>query len=252
MQTSVIQLGSQQVRWPQIIFWTLILASSFAWAAPQKCPTETTTAPASVTGTLEYHPGVYAWYGIRPAQPVCEQKIIQVGLSDRAAFREAHRFVGCEVTATGNLFVPDTGYWSVPLGITDAHIQPSKACKQGDPLPDYSAVPIPSSVQRYKVVATYNPKTFDFSAQVHDASSGKSLSPWQTYATDTGNGARDLQRMFCAEGFQTSAPKDALGQPDLQANIDPDDPQAIEVAIPTDATVQVSFICTRSRPSKQQ
>lgn len=230
----------------------IFLSTSTLWAAPQKCPTETTDVPASITGTLEYHPGVYAWYGIRPAQLVCGQKIIQIGLSDSAAFREAHRFVGCEVTATGNLFVPDTGYWSTPLGITDAHIQPGNTCQQDDPLPDYSAVPIPSTVQHYKVVATYNPKTFAFSAQAHDAASGKPLSPWQTYASDTGNGARDLQRMFCAEGFQASAPKDALGQPDLQANIDADDPQAIEVAIPSDATVQVAFVCTRSKPGKQQ
>jgi hypothetical protein len=150
------------------------------------------------------------------------------------------------------LFVPDTGYGSTPLGITDARIQPSPACKPGDPLPDYSAIPIPSTLHRYKVVATYNPKTFDFSAQAFDASSGKSLSPWQTYATDTGNGARDLQRMFCADGFQASDPKDATGQSSLQANTDPDSPEAIEVAIPSDATVQLSFVCTRSASPEKQ
>ncbi|MGC1359865.1 MAG: hypothetical protein WA826_01705 [Silvibacterium sp.] len=230
----------------------IFLASATVWAAPQKCPTETDTpnTPAFIIGTLEYHPGVYAWYGVHPSDPVCGQKVIQVGLSDSAAFREAHRFVGCEVTATGNLFVPDTGYWSTSLGLTDAHIQPGSACQKGDPLPDYSAIPVPPSVYRYKVAATYNPKTEDFSAQVHDAASEKLLSPWQQYVSDVGNGARDLQRMYCAEGFVASAPKDALGQPDLQANIDPDSPDAIEVALPNDSTVQISFVCTRSSPAK--
>lgn len=226
----------------------MALVGSVAWAAPQQCPTEDTAAdaiPASITGTLEYHPGVYAWYGVTPAQPLCEQKVIQVGLSDKAEFREAHKFVGCEVTVTGNLFVPDTGYWFVPLGITDAHIQPDTTCKQGEPLPDYSSPPLPSTLHRYKVVATYNPTTFDFSAQVNDAS-GQPLSPWQRYVSDAGNGGRDLQRMYCADGFRASDPRDALNQPDLQANLDPDSPQAIEVAIPSDAIVHVSFVCTRS------
>ncbi len=230
----------------------IFLASATVWASPQKCPTEDTRVPASITGTLEYHPGVYAWYGVHPPEPVCGQKVIQVGFSERAAFRETHRFIGCEVTATGNLFVPDTGYWSTSLGVSDAHIQPGSACKQGDPLPDYSAIPVPSSVRSYKVAATYDPNTFDFSAQVHDAPSGKLLAPWQQYVSDVGNGARDLQRLYCAEGFVASNPKDALGQPDLQANIDPDSPDAIEVAIPNDSTVQMSFVCTRSSSPKDK
>jgi hypothetical protein len=230
----------------------IFLATASLWGSPQSCPTESTDVPASITGALEYHPGVYAWYGVRAAQPVCGQKVIQVGLSESAAFREAHRFVGCEVTATGNLFVPGTGYWSTSLGITDAHIQPGSTCQQGKPLPDYSAIPIPSSVRSYKIVTTYDPKTFDFSAQVHDASTGKSLSPWQQYVSDVGNGARDLQRMYCAEGFLASDPRDALAKPDLQANIDPDSPQAIEVALPNDSIVQVSFVCTRSPSTKDK
>jgi hypothetical protein len=231
----------------------VLLAAAALWAQPQKCPTDTTDVPITITGTLEYHPGVYAWYGVRPAQPICGQKVLQVGFDDSAAFRDAHRFLGCEVAATGNLFVPVTGYWSTSPGITDAHVQPDKSCKQSEPLPDYSAVPIPSAIRRYKVAATYDPKTLDFSAQARDASSGKSLSPWQTYASDAGNGARDLQRMYCAEGFQASDPRDASGQPSLQASVDPDFPQAIAVAIPDDSTqVQISFVCTRSASTKKQ
>ncbi|MFZ0664020.1 MAG: hypothetical protein WAM66_15130 [Acidobacteriaceae bacterium] len=228
----------------------IALSSATLWAAAQQCPTENTDVPASVTGALEYHSGVYAWYGLRPTHPVCGQKVIQLGLNDKGEFRAAHQFVGCEVTVTGNLFVPDTGYWSAPLGITDAHIRAAKTCKPGKPLPDYSTIPIPSALHRYKVAATYTPKTFTFSAQVHDASSGQSLSPWQRYASDTGNGGRDLQRMFCADGFLASDPKNALNQPDLQANVDPGLPQAIEVAIPSELIVQVSFVCTRSASAK--
>jgi len=230
----------------------ILLSTSILWAAPQKCPSETTSVPATITGTLEYHPGVYAWYGIRPTQPLCGQKVLQLDLSDNAAFRETHRFVNCEVTATGSLFVPVAESGSTSLGITDAHIQPGKTCKPGQPLPDYSAIPIPPTLHQYKVTATYNPRTFDFSAQAHNGSSGQSLSPWQTYVSDLGNDSRDLQRMYCANGFEASAPKNALGQPDLQANVDPDDSQAIEVAIPTDATVQLSFLCTRSVPAEKQ
>ena len=230
----------------------IALAIATLRAVPQQCPTENTDVPASVTGALEYHPGVYAWYGLRPPHPVCGQKVIQVGLVDSAAFRAAHQFAGCKVTVTGNLFVPDTGYWSVPLGMTDAHIQADKTCKRGKPLSDYSSAPIPSTLHRYKVVATYNPKTFDFSAQVHDASSGQSLSPWQRYVSDAGNGGRDLQRMFCADGFLASDSRDALNQPDLQANVDPGLPQAIEVALPNESIVQVSFVCTRSASAKKQ
>ena len=234
------------MRFTRLFPLALLLFATTLRAQPQKCPADGGGfVPITITGTLEYHPGVYAWYGVHPAQPICGQKIIQLGFDDSTQFRQAHRFVGCEVTATGNLFVPDTGYWTTSLGITDAQIKPGSACKPGDPLPDYSAVPISSTIKRYKVVATYNPKTFDFFAQAFDAA-GKPLSPWQTYATDTGNGARDLQRMFCADGFLASDPRDATGQPDLQANVDPDYPSAIEVALPNDSIVQLSFTCTRS------
>ncbi|HEX4068356.1 MAG TPA: hypothetical protein VHZ09_20210 [Acidobacteriaceae bacterium] len=232
----------------------LLLATATLSAQPQRCPDQATgtTIPVSVTGTIEYHPGVYAWYGLRPPQSICGQKVVQVGFDDSAAFRQAHRFVGCQVTAAGNLFVPDTGYWSTSLGITDAHLQPDQTCKQSAPFPDYSAIPVPSILRRYKITAAYDPKTFTFSAQAHDTSTGKLLSPSQTYASDRGNGARDLQRMFCAEGFLASDPTDTLGQPDLQANIDPDFPSAIEVAIPSDSVLQVSFVCTRASSTKDK
>ncbi|HTV07073.1 MAG TPA: hypothetical protein VME86_17015 [Acidobacteriaceae bacterium] len=231
---------------------SLLLSATRLWAAPQKCPDETTQVPATITGTLEYHPGAYAWYGVRLAQPVCGQPVIQAELDDRAEFREAHRYIGCKVTVTGDLFQPDTGYWSVPLGIADAHLRPVAACKPGQPLPDYSAIPIPASLHRYKVTAAFDPGTLTFSAQATDLASGKPLTPWQTYATDLGNAARDLQRMFCANGFLASDPRDIHNQPSLQANVDPDSPQDIEVAIPSQATVHLSFTCTRSNPGKQQ
>lgn len=236
-------------RFPVIL---IVLAGSTFPAQPQQCPTETKDVPASVNGTLDYHPGVYAWYGLHPAQPVCGQKVLQVGLDSPAEFREAHRFVGCEVTVSGNLLLPATGYWSVPLGVVDARIRADKTCKQGQPLPDYSAIPIPSTLKRYKIIASYDPKTEIFSAQAYDISSGKSLSPWQAYASDSGNGGRDLQRMFCAEGFVASDPRDTNGKTSLQANADPDFPQAIEVELPNDSIVQVSFVCTRSARTKKE
>lgn len=237
-------------RFPVIL---ILLAAATLRAQPQhQCPKDQSdNIPTSVTGMLEYHSGVYAWYGVRPALPVCGQKVLQVGFDSNAEFREAHRLVGCEVMVSGNFFVPITGFWSVPLGITEAHIQPDKSCKPGQPLPDYSAVPIPSALHRYKVTASYDPKTEIFSAQAFD-SLGKPLSPWQAYASDSGNGARDLQRMFCADGFVASSPKDTHGQPSLQANADPDFPQAVEVAIANDSTVQVSFVCTRSASPKKE
>ena len=230
-----------------------ILFTATLHAQTQKCPAdETSSAPATLTGALEYHPGVYAWYGLRPAQPLCGKSAIQLVFSDSAAFRQTHRFVGCTVTASGNLFIPATGYYTADLAILDAHLTPAPSCKQGSPLPDYSAVPIPASLHRYKVTASYDPKTFIFSAQARDAATGKPLTPWQTYTTDDGNGARDLQRMYCADGFAVSSPTDTAGHPSLQANVDPDFPVAIDVAIPSDATVQLSFTCTRSTAAQNR
>lgn len=237
---------------PNALFIAMLLAAFSLQAASQQCPTENGPGIAtSITGTLEYHPSAYAWYGVRPAQPLCGQQIIQVAFDDTAGFRNAHRFVGCQVTATGNLFLPDTGSWSTSPGLIDAHLQPSTTCKLGQPLPNYAAMPIPASLKQYKITATYNPKTFDFSAQVQDTA-GKPLNPWQQYVTDHGNGARDLQRMFCANGFAASDPKNALNQPDLQSNTDPDFPGAIQVTIPSSAIVQLSFTCTRSASAKDQ
>lgn len=146
--------------------------------------------------------------------------------------------------------VPATGYWSAPLGVTESHIQSSKSCKQGVPLPDYSAIPIPSTVKSYKVTATYNPKTYFFMARVSDAVSGKSLSPWQTYVSDAGNGARDLQRMFCAEGFIASNPESTTNS-QIELGAEDDMPRAIEVMLQDDSSLQrVSFVCSRSTQPK--
>lgn len=235
---------------PPSLLLAILLAALVPSATAQQCPSDTSQVPATITGTLEYHPGVYSWYGLRPAQPFCAQKLIRVSPGDSrdsAASRRAHQFIGCEVTATGTLSIPGSGPWYPAMEITGARIQPASTCKLGEALPDYTAIPIPSSLRRYKVVATYNPKTFQFSAQVYDAFTGNPLSPWQRYATDAGNGGRDLQRMFCAEGFEASDAQDSSGQPSLQANIDPDSPDAVEVAIPDSSTmVQLSFTCTRS------
>jgi hypothetical protein len=228
-----------------LLFAFILLSGKVLWAAPQKCPTETTDVSTSITGQFEYHPGVYGWYGLRPAQPICGQRVIQLGLDNNTAFRQAHRFVGCQVTATGNLFVPDTGYWSTSLGMTHAHIQPGNACKPGQALPDYSAVPIPSALQRYKVIANYDPKTEIFSAKVYEAASDKPLTPWQRYATDSGNGGRDLQRMFCAADFLASNPVVVIPH-GLQVDVDLDLPQAVDVVLENDSSVHVSFTCARA------
>lgn len=228
----------------------IALSSTTLWAAPQVCPTESTDVPISITGALEYHPGVYDWYGLRTTVPVCGQEVISVGLGSSVAFRETHRFAQCKVTVTGKLIVPVTGYWSTALAITEAHIQPAKNCKQGKPLPDYSAIPIPSGVRAYEVTASYDPSTYLFFARVHDALSGRLLSPWQSYISDSGNGARDLQRMFCAEGFTASQPK-SITHLQIEPTVDSDMPRAIDVELEDNShTLEVSFTCNRSHSAK--
>lgn len=229
----------------------LALTSASLCAASQTCPTESTDVSASLTGTLEFHPGVYAWYGLRTPTRICGQRVVSIGLGDSAVFRETHRFVGCTVAISGKLMVPDTGYWSTPLGLIEPHIQPEKSCIQGKPLPDYSAISIPSTVENYQVTAIYDPSTYLFSANARDASTGKLLSPWQTYVTDSGNGARDLQRMFCAEGFTASQPKQVT-QTQNEPTIDSDMPRAIDVLIADTSVVQVSFVCRRSHSMKAE
>lgn len=229
----------------------MIFGCSGLWALPQKCPTDSGGVPVSVTGTLEYHPGVYGWYGLRTTIPVCRQKVISVGMGSSAEFRETHRFANCRVTVTGKLLFPDTGYWSTMLAITGAHIQATKDCKQGKPLPDYSTIPIPPTLRIYKVTASYNPKTYLFSGHIHDASTGKLLAPWQTYVSDSGNGARDFQRMYCAEGYTASNPK-SVTQMQNEPTIDNDMPRAIDVVVEDTNTVEVSFECRRSHPVKTE
>jgi hypothetical protein len=221
------------------------LGSNFLLAAvPQKCPTETSDVAASITGTLEYHPGAYAWYGVRTAQPVCGEKIIQIGFSNSAQFRESHQWTGCQVTVTGSLMVPVTGYWTASLGMTEAQVKPETSCKSNTPLPNYASEPVPASLKVYRVTAIYEPKTTIFTAEAREIPSGKLLTPWQRYASDSGNGARDILRMSCADGFVASNPTG--GSKLLFPLTTDDDLNAIVLGLSDDSTKQqITYICTR-------
>jgi hypothetical protein len=219
------------------------------WASAQKCPSDNppSDVPATLAGTLEYHPGVYAWYGVITPQPVCGEKTIQIGFNENAAYREAHRWVGCEVTVTGKLMIPVTGYWSTPLGLTEASVKPKAGCTAGEAMPNYSKIQIPPAVTKYKVIAEYDPATTIFTAQAIDFPSGKPLEPWQAYTSDMGNGARDLQRIFCADGFVASSPQ-GEGNAKVSLGSADDMPGAIALELEDNSPRQeVRFTCTRQQ-----
>jgi len=114
------------------------------------------------------------------------------------------------VKAEGDAFVPETGYYSTRLAMTVRQVTPVGSCDlKPVPVELRDTVAPKVDLQNYRVLGTYQNQIFD--ALVTDLNTGNSLKGWRNYATVMENGAKDVFRVFCADGFVLEDSKSISG-----------------------------------------
>ena len=182
----------------------LVLCSKTVCA--QVCPSEDGSEPgipSTLHGRLIYHEDLRTWHALKPDNKVCNWEFIQV-ISTKLDWNHIHRFRGCGVTITGNLFTPMTGYYSLGLAMDVGKIQPDNDCRPLPVEPDFSKIPVPKNVKSYIVtikVDYRNGGHIDVIVKP-TSKSERVLKPWQTYASYFLTGAADVMWFDCAKGFE--------------------------------------------------
>ena len=102
----------------QWLFWLmLVLGSKNVCAQCSKEDGSGPGVPSTLHGKLTYHDDLRTWHALKPDQNVCAWESIEV-VSTKLNWNQVHRFRGCGVTITGNLFTPITG---VRAGLKGSH-----------------------------------------------------------------------------------------------------------------------------------
>jgi hypothetical protein len=104
------------------------------------------------------------------------------------------------VTVHGPLGIPGTGYYSAELYQNADKIEPAQDCVLKPHLPDYSKAKPAPSVRTYRVSMRIDYQARGGHIVVTAQSGGKTLTPWQAYASYWLTGGYVFYAL-CAEGF---------------------------------------------------
>ena len=188
----------------QWLFWLmLVLGSKNVCAQCSKEDGSGPGVPSTLHGKLTYHDDLRTWHALKPDQNVCAWESIEV-VSTKLNWNQVHRFRGCGVTITGNLFTPITGYYSLGLAMDVDRIQPDNDCKPLPIEPDLSKVLFPKTVKSYVVTIKVDYRNGGHvEVMVTPTAQSKIVvKPWQAYASYFLTGARDVIWFDCAKGFE--------------------------------------------------
>jgi hypothetical protein len=182
----------------------LYLAST---VSAQSCPDADTGVAANssvLRGTLTYHDELRKWLGLRLDHPECGEKEVELILAKPDEQRRAKALRGCSVTATGELYYGETGYYSAKLAIAIESLKPDASCRPRPLEPDPAKVSVPADLRSYRASITvdYRGKGRVTVEVWTDETRRVSLKPWQAYVEYLLNGAADVMYFGCGEGFE--------------------------------------------------
>jgi hypothetical protein len=189
---------------PKVCVLSLFLASfTVLPARGQQCPQSSAKEPdipsqvRTLQGQLIYHDGIRKWFELKLDQPQCGQASIQL-VQD---WKQLQILRGCRVSSKGQIYFSPTGYYSLDLSQTVAHIEPVGTCALQPLLPDDSIKPKPDkAVREYRVDMHVNYSPGDHPVLFRVTSAGKELQPWQAYASYMLTGGFVLYGL-CGDGF---------------------------------------------------
>lgn len=181
------------------------VSSMTAPAFAQQCPQADPTGPVveskvrTLVGRLIFHDGIRKWFELKLDQPQCGQTSIQLVRGEHTwTMLEVLR--GCRVRSNGALDFSGTGYYSLDTYQSVDKIEPVGACSRQPPFPDYSKTKPDSSIRGYRVDMHVNYRPGDHPIIFRASSAGKTLQPWQAYASYNLTGGFVLYG-HCGEGF---------------------------------------------------
>jgi hypothetical protein len=165
---------------------------------------------SSLHGKLIYNEDLRQWHEMKLDKKTCDWESVEV-VSIKIDFEQMHRYRGCDVTITGSLFFPTTGYYSLGLAIDVDKIQPDNDCKPHPVQPDLSKVPIPKTVRNYAVTIQVDYRNGGhIDVQVKPTrKSAALLAPWQAYASYYLTGSKDVIWFDCADDFEMTSASQA-------------------------------------------
>jgi hypothetical protein len=174
-------------------------------ALAQECPQTNRTGPTvasevrTLMGRLIFHDGIRKWFELKLDQPQCGQPSIQLVRIERD-WTPLEVLRGCRVRSRGALDFSGTGYYSLDTYQSVDQIEPVGTCAPQSPFPDYSKAKPDKSIRAYSVDMYVNYRPGDHPIIFRVSSKGRTLRPWQAYASYSFTGGFVLYG-HCAEGF---------------------------------------------------
>jgi hypothetical protein len=171
----------------------------------QECPQINPAGPAvasevrTLVGRLIFHDGIRKWFELKLDQPQCGQPSIQLVRIERD-WTPLEVLSGCQVRSKGTLDFSPTGYYSLDIYQSVGQIEPVGACARQSPFLDYSKAKPAKSIRTYRVDMYVNYRPGDHPIIFRVSSEGRTLRPWQAYASYSLTGGFVLYG-HCGEGF---------------------------------------------------
>jgi hypothetical protein len=227
-------------------------APAFAQQCPQTNPTGPAVASEALTlvGRLIFHDSIRKWFELKLVQPQCGQTSIQM-VAGKLDWTSLEVLRGCQVRSRGALGLSPTGYYSLDTYQSVDQIEPVGACARQSPFPDYSKTKPDKSIRSYRVDMYINYRPGDHPIIFRASSAGKTLHPWQTYASYDLTGDFVLYG-HCGEGFVVDkvfgtpgAKPSHFDEPRASANMAAFDPENAAAAGKKD--LRLGYTCVRPR-----
>jgi hypothetical protein len=183
----------------------MFLGCTAGRALAQKCPATNPTGPTvasevlTLAGRLIFHDDIRKWFELKLDQAQCGQTSIQL-VAGGPDWTVLEVLRGCQVRSKGALDFSPTGYYTLDVYQSVDQIEPVGDCSRQAPFPDYSKAKPNKSIRRYRVDMYVNYGAGDHPIIFRVSSAGRTLRPWQAYASYYLTGSFVLYG-HCGEGF---------------------------------------------------
>ncbi len=152
-----------------------------------------------LVGRLIFHDGIRKWFELKLDEPQCGQTSVQLIRVERD-WTPLEVLRGCRVRSKGALDFSPTGYYSLDTYQSVDQIEPVGTCARQSLFPDYSKAKPNKSIRGYRVDMYVNYRPGDHPIIFRASSAGRTLRPWQAYASYFLTGGFVLYG-HCGEGF---------------------------------------------------
>jgi hypothetical protein len=222
----------------------------------QACPkadgtgADTPSEPRTLEGQLVYHDGIRQWFELKMDKPECGQSSTELVRGERD-WTQLQVLRGCRVRSKGVIDFSPTGYYSLDTYQDVTEIEPVGSCSRKQPLPDDSVTKPSNAIRAYRVDMFVDYEPGDHPVVFRVSSAGKSLRPWQAYASYWLTGGFVLYG-HCGQGFVVStvfgtpqANPGHFDEPRTSSDMAMFDPESASVAGVT--KLHLGYTCVRGR-----